>query len=246
MFSKIIKNKKEYLYKNKDEFYEHEDDDFCEDWRESKTGDWILTDDGQVCKVLKRGIFSSGKEYIRTLLGSYPIRDNIQISGKPADDIYRFTKSTRPRHSKEKIESPTRREVVFAKYCANGMPPEQAYLRVFPTNNSKYAQTASNALLKTERIQKMVSEEVKKMLGNVGIDEEYLLYQAKNIIDNIDGRDSDKLRAIEMLMKISGMFPNDKKTESLTVFQGFTPDQLKELEPSKVKVIGHAEKDITQ
>ena len=39
------------------------------------------------------------------------------------------------------------------------------------------------------------------MLGNVGIDEEYLLYQAKNIIDNIDGRDSDKLRNIEMLMK---------------------------------------------
>mgnify|MGYP001306205971 CR=1 FL=1 len=86
---------------------------------------------------------------------------------------------------------------------------------------------------------------LKKMLGNVGIDEEYLLFQAKNIIDNIDGRDSDKLRAIEMLMKISGMFPNDKKTESLTVFQGFTSEQLKELEPSKVNVIGHAEKDIS-
>ena len=245
MFSKVIKRKKECLYKNKDEFYEHEDEDFCEDWRESKTNDWILTDDGQVCKVLKRGIFSNGKEYIRTLLGSYPIRENIYIGGKPADDIYRFTKSTKPRHSKEKIESPTRREVVFAKYCANGMPTEQDYLRVFPTNNSKYAQTASNALLKTERIQKMVSEEVKQMLGNVGIDEEYLLFQAKNIIDNIDGRESEKMRAIEMLMKSSGRFPNDKKTESWTVFQGFTSEQLKELEPYKVNVIGHAEKDIS-
>ena len=37
-----------------------------------------------------------------------------------------------------------------------------------------------------------------------------------------------------------------KKTESLTVFQGFTPDQLKELEPSQVKVIGHTEKDIAE
>tara|TARA_S200002703_G_scaffold21210_1_gene17760 strand:+ start:1439 stop:2179 length:741 start_codon:yes stop_codon:yes gene_type:complete len=246
LFSKVIKQKKEYLYKNKDEFYDNKDEDFCEDWRESKTGDWILTDDGQVCRVLKRGIFSNGKEYIRTLLGSYPIRENIYIGGKPADDIYRFTKSTKPRHSNEKIESPTRREVVFAKYCANGMPPEQAYLRIFPTNNSKYAQTASNALLKTERIQKMVSEEVKQMLGKVGIDEQYLLSQAKSIIDNFDGRDSDKLRAIEMLMKISGMFPNDKKTESLTVFQGFTSEQLKELEPSTVKTIGHAEKTITE
>ena len=232
MFSKIIKNRKEYLYKNKDEFFDNEDDDYCEDWRESKTGQWILTDDGQVCKVLKRGIFNNGKEYIRTLLGTYPIRKNIHIGGKPADDIYRFTKSTKPRHSKDKIEEPTRREVIFAKYCANGMPPEQAYLRVYPTDNSKYAQ-------------KLVSEEVKKMLGNVGIDEEYLLYNAKNIIDNNDGRDSDKLRAIEMLMKISGMFPSDKKTESLTVFQGFTTEQLKELEPTQAKVLAHAEKDIS-
>tara|TARA_R100001082_G_C4344030_1_gene151453 strand:- start:107 stop:844 length:738 start_codon:yes stop_codon:yes gene_type:complete len=245
LFSKIIKNRKEYLYKNKDEFFDNEDDDYCEDWRESKTGQWILTDDGQVCKVLKRGIFNNGKEYIRTLLGTYPIRENIHIGGKPADDIYRFTKSTKPRHSKDKIEEPTRREVIFAKYCANGMPPEQAYLRVYPTDNSKYAQTASNSLLKTERIQKLVSEEVKKMLGNVGIDEEYLLYNAKNIIDNNDGRDSDKLRAIEMLMKISGMFPSDKKTESLTVFQGFTTEQLKELEPTQAKVLAHAEKDIS-
>jgi hypothetical protein len=124
------------------------------------------------------------------------------------------------------------------------MPPEQAYLRVYPTDNSKYAQTASNSLLKTERVQKLVSTEVKKMLGNVGIDEEYLLHNAKNIIDNVDGRDSDRLRAIEMLMKITGMFPSDKKTESLTVFQGFTSDQLKELDVSKAKVLAHAEKDI--
>ncbi len=244
MFSKLIKNRKEHLYNNKDEFFDNEDNDYCEDWRNAGTGQWILTDDGQVCKVLKRGSFSDGKEYIRTLLGTYPVRENIYIGGKPADDIYRFTKSTRPRHSKDKIEEPSRREVIFAKYCANGMPPEQAYLRVYPTDNSKYAQTASNSLLKTERVQKLVSTEVKKMLGNVGIDEEYLLHNAKNIIDNVDGRDSDRLRAIEMLMKITGMFPSDKKTESLTVFQGFTSDQLKELDVSKAKVLAHAEKDI--
>ena len=49
-----------------------------------------------------------------------------------------------------------------------------------------------------------------------------------------------------MLMKIAGMFPNEKKTESLTVFQGFTKDQLKQLDNSDVKMIAHAEKDIAQ
>jgi hypothetical protein len=83
------------------------------------------------------------------------------------------------------------------------------------------------------------------MLGEVGIDEEYLLARTKDIIDNYNARDSDKLRALEMMMKIAGMFPNDKKTESLTVFQGFTKEQLQQIGGSNIKVIGHAEKDIS-
>ena len=91
----------------------------------------------------------------------------------------------------------------------------------------------------------MISEETEKMMGKVGIDEEYLLHNTKYVIDDEDGRASDKLRAIEMLMKVSGMFPNDKKTESLTVFQGFSKEQLQSLNSVGTKALGHAEKDIT-
>ena len=66
----------------------------------------------------------------------------------------------------------------------------------------------------------------------------------KNIIDNAEGKDGDKLRAIELMMKIAGMFPNDKKTESLTVFQGFSEEQLKKISSKDVKVLAHAEKRI--
>ena len=246
MHTKLVKKKLEYLYDNKDEFFDNSDNDLVDDWRESKINDWVLTDDGQVCKILHRGVFENGTEYIRTVLGSYPIRDSIQLTGKIADDIYRFTKSNKPRR-KQRIneKTPNSREIVFAKYVANGMPPEQAYLKLFKTNDSTYSKNASAALLKTKRIKKLVSEETKKMLGEVGIDEEYLLAKVKDIIDNFDARDSDKLRALEMMMKIAGMFPNDKKTESLTVFQGFTKEQLQQLDGSNVKAIGHAEKNIT-
>ena len=43
-------------------------------------------------------------------------------------------------------------------------------------------------------------------------------------------------------MKIVGMFPNEKKSESLTVFQGFTREQLNQLKDAEVRMIGHAEK----
>jgi len=245
MHTKLVKRKLEYVYDNKDEFFDNNDDELVDDWRESSTGDWILTDDGQVCKVLYRGAFSDGKEYIRTILGSYPIRDSIQITGGVADDIYRFTKSTEPRHKRMDEKQPNSKEIVFAKYVANGMPPEQAYLRLYRTNDANYSKNASASLLKTKRVKKLISEETKKILGEVGIDEEYLLIKTKDIIDNYDARDSDKLRALEMMMKIAGMFPNDKKTESLTVFQGFTREQLQQLDSTDVKAIGHAEKDIT-
>ena len=245
MHTKLVKRKLEYLYDNKDEFFDNCDDELVDDWRESSTGDWVLTDDGQVCRILHRGSFDNGIEYVRTILGSYPIRDSIQITGDIADDIYRFTKSTKPRHKRINEKNPNGREIVFAKYVANGMPPEQAYLRVFKTNDAGYSKTASTSLLKTKRVKKLISEETKKILGEVGIDEEYLLSKTKDIIDNYDARDSDKLRALEMMMKIAGMFPNDKKTESLTVFQGFTKEQLNQLNRTDVKAIGHAEKDIT-
>ena len=175
MHTKLVKKKLEYLYDNKDEFFDNSDNDLVDDWRESKINDWVLTDDGQVCKILHRGVFKNGTEYIRTVLGSYPIRDSIQLTGKIADDIYRFTKLNKPRR-KQRIneKTPNSREIVFAKYVANGMPPEQAYLKLFKTNDSTYSKNASAALLKTKRIKKLVSEETKKMLREVGIDELYL------------------------------------------------------------------------
>ena len=90
----------------------------------------------------------------------------------------------------------------------------------------------------------MVTEEIEAILSDIGASKHYLLEQTKNVIDNIDGKDGDKLRAIELLMKIANMFPNEKKTESLTVFQGFSEEQLKRLNGGKAQVLAHAEKRI--
>ena len=151
-------------------------------WREAQEGEWVITDDLQVCKILRRSSMktSSGKtmDYVRTILGTFTTNPNVDMGGIPPKNIYSF------------------------------------------------------------------SEEIEVILSDIGASKEYLLEMTKNIIDNIDGKDGDKLRAIELMMKIAGMFPNDKKTESLTVFQGFSEDQLKRISSDNVKVIGHAEKTI--
>ena len=57
-------------------------------------------------------------------------------------------------------------------------------------------------------------------------------------------RDTDKLRSLESLSKIAGLFDTDTKQEQLTVFQGFTPQQLEALQNGKeTNVLAHAEKE---
>ena len=88
----------------------------------------------------------------------------------------------------------------------------------------------------------MISKENIESLDKIGINRDYLFEKTKEVIENLDGKDSDKLRAIELLMKIKDMFPKEEKREALTVFQGFSREQLQKLkEADEIKQIAHAE-----
>jgi len=232
--TKTISRNQEVLYENVDEFRNfYPEKKLLSDWRKANEGEWVVTDDLQVCKILRRSTMKTAHGnamgYVRTILGTYTTNPNVDMGGVPPKNIYSFS---------------TNNEFLFAKYVAKGMNPTDAYLRVFPTNKYQYAKETARGLLKTERIQKLVTEEIEVILSDIGASKHYLLEMTKNVIDNLDGKDGDKLRAIELLMKIAGMFPNEKKTESLTVFQGFSEEQLKRISTDNIKVIGHAEKTI--
>tara|TARA_R100000656_G_C3948399_1_gene127952 strand:+ start:433 stop:1182 length:750 start_codon:yes stop_codon:yes gene_type:complete len=245
---KQINGRDEILYTSVEEV----DRDYLHDWREGQEGEWVLTDDGQVCKILKRGEMRTNsrkrtKSYVRTLLGTYLVDSPVEMVGTPPKNIYAFAKNTNHYDQRVKKEKePTSGEYVFAKYVANGLNPTEAYLRAFPTNNRKYADHTAKSLMKTKRISTLITEEMKLNLQKVDINEEYLLSKTKDIIEKEDGRDGDKLRAIETLMKIAGMFPDSTKTESLTVFQGFSQKELAALKGDDVKMLAHAEKPIEE
>ena len=65
----------------------------------------------------------------------------------------------------------------------------------------------------------------------------------KDIADLSD-RDTDKLRSLEALSKMAGLFDTEKKQEQLTVFTGFTPEQMEAISGGeKTKLGAHKEKD---
>ena len=135
---------------------------------------------------------------------------------------------------------------MFARYVASGDDIVDSYMKAFPTENKKYAELQSKRLLTSQRIRKMIKEEVQNALDNVGVSPEYLIERFKDIAD-ISERDSDKLRSLEMLAKISGLFSVDNNKEQLTVWTGFTPEQLESIKgDNNARVEAHIERSPAQ
>ena len=78
-----------------------------------------------------------------------------------------------------------------------------------------------------------VDKEIENLMSEVGITKRYLLETTKDVIDKTEVKDNDKLRAIETLMKISGLLSTEKKVDSVALiqeFSGFSREKLKAFE----------------
>jgi hypothetical protein len=133
-------------------------------------------------------------------------------------------------------ENLSTREELFVTYLAKGVDPRKAYLDAFPTNNPHYAGIRAGQLIKTARIRSAMKEELKPYMEQLGLDENYVLSNIKEVIDSSDGKVADKLKALFKLADIMDM--EDKNTTQVTtmtgaVFQGFTPEKLEEVERPK-------------
>ena len=66
----------------------------------------------------------------------------------------------------------------------------------------------------------------------------------KDIIESTTSRDSDKVSLLKELVAIAGMRDTDTKSESVTVFQGFSPEQLDAIGGNNTKKLASAKREI--
>jgi len=247
---KEIKNTNHYIYDNQEEFnITHPSIPVRHNWRHGDEGEWVFTDDGFVCQILRKLDISNnnGKEAIciRTLCGTFMAEDNKrEMLGEDgiAENIYTFSGNNK---WKENYKSRKRnsRELLFARYVASGIGAVKAYKLAFPdSRSSNYIKKRTDSLLKTETIQKMVSREILALLEKNDATPEYIIERYKTIADLAE-RDTDKLRALSDLAKMAGLFnTEDKKSEQVTIWAGFSPEQLEEVkEHGNPEIIAHAE-----
>ena len=245
-----IKDKKYVIYDTKKEFKECENiKSTPKHWREAKEHEWCLSDDGQVLQILKKGTFTTahGKdtEYVRTLLGTYSLLSKKEMEGEIPKNLYSFSRNKDHREIRSSNRRANSNEILFAEYVVQGIDPSEAYLKAYPTQNRAYARQEARILLKQERVIKLIRKEVKDALTKVGITQEYILKQLWDIISEDENNSSSRVRSLELLAKISDMMPNtEKKSETLTVFQGFTPEQLSSIKGGETKVLAQANAEI--
>ena len=225
---KEIKGKKHYLYDSLDEYKLHHSQVVTNNWRKGGEDEWVLTDDGYVCQILKSFVIGKS-ECVRTVCGTFR-RNYMNRKMLGEEGIAEYIYSLSGTYVPKKDKKLNKRHYLFARYVARGDDVVDAYKKAYPKATSDdYIRNETTSLLKTENIKKMINEEIKEILDEEGATPKYLIRGYKQVAD-ISEKDTDRLRALDSLAKISGLFDTQKqKTEELTVWAGFSPEQLESI-----------------
>jgi hypothetical protein len=219
---------------------------YLREWKECALSDWVLADDGCVIQILRKGsmVKPKGKvrklEYVGTCTGTFIVSSKTKMDTSRRTNIYSIGGDVERNQRLDDREALSTREEVFVQYLAGGMDARKAYLKAFPTNNPHYAGIRAGQLIKTARVRSAMKEELKPFMEALGLDENYVLSNIKEVIDSCDKEDT-KLKALFKLADILDM-EDKNKTQVTTVtgamFQGFTQDKLEAVE--RPKEIGDA------
>ena len=201
--------------------------EYRKDWKNADIGDWVKTDDGHVIQILRKDSFTVG-----TCTGSYSYTDDSLMDTVRKKDIYSVSGENWYSRLKNR-KKPTKKEIIFAKRVQRGGDPILTYVEIFNTTNKKNAKEKAALLIKSERIQKIMNEDLKDVFANKGVDLDYLIGSAKDVVDGAKN-DSDRLKALNMLWDAFGVVKQQKVTEIAGVFQGF---DLKHIEGAERKQI---------
>ena len=254
---KEIKNTKHYLYDNEAEFrLTYPDAVIRHNWRHGEEGEWVSTDDGFVCQILRKSKLKSDSgrntTYVRTVCGTFiTTRMTREMLGEDgvAENIYTMSGTNRAKED-YRNRGCNSKELMFARYIADGivrktgLSTTDAYKLAFPDAKSEsYIKRQATSLRKKERVDNMINEQIEEVLSEEGVTSNYLIERYKTLADGGE-TDNAKLKALDSLSKIKGLFDRETKKEQVTIWAGFSPEQLEGVKKhGQPELIAHAERD---
>ena len=163
---------------------------YLREWRDCVLSDWVLADDGCIIQILRKGTMTKPKgkvkevSYVGTCTGTFIVSTRTKMDTSKRTNIYSIGGDIERNQRLDDREGLSTREEVFVQYLAGGMDARKAYLKAFPTNNPHYAGIRAGQLIKTARVRSAMKEELKPFLEALGLDENYVLTNIKEVIDS--------------------------------------------------------------
>ena len=207
------------------------------DWKDSKLGDWVLTDDECVIQILRIGTMfrSKGKlrqvDYVGTCTGTFLKDGKMKMDTDKRENIYSLSGRLTSKEVLEQRKKLTGREELFIHNLEKKMSLKDAYINAYKTDNEKYAETRAMLLVKTERVKKEMKKRLEPILAKLGIDDELVLDGIKQIATCAE-KDSDRLKALTELSEELELTDKGTKVQEITgmaakqLFSGFVDEDI--------------------
>jgi len=181
---------------------------FVQNWRQAKSGDWALLDDGYIAQVMwarETTVNENGRpvQTIRFPHGTYFGRRSQRATSEDRECVYSiagkrtdFTDPTRSLSAKE------RKFVLLYVECFDVL---QAFQEATDSNpRSKSYRSRGRAYFRRANVQAAIDEQLKAKLQGIGINEEWWGAQVKRVVQEAD-RDADRLRGLELVARALGL-----------------------------------------
>ena len=200
-------------------------------WRKGNIGDWVLADDKSVIQILRKGSMlrkNGERAYVGTCTGTFIVSDDTYMDTEKRSNRYSFGGCSTPEQVVANRRKMTASEELFVLFMSQGLSPEDAYVKAFPTNNKQYARMKAVNLIKTERVKTAVKEELKPILEELSIDERMVLDGIRVEAQTAEKADT-RLKALFKLSDILDLEDkNAAKVQQVTgiAFQGLTNDMI--------------------
>tara|TARA_R110002020_G_scaffold278599_1_gene494037 strand:+ start:72 stop:848 length:777 start_codon:yes stop_codon:yes gene_type:complete len=242
MITKKIKNINHTVYKDIDEFKkENPNKTVNPNWKKGNEGDWVVADDLGVVQILKKAQlnhpndtknYKNANGYIRTVVGTFIVKDNSTMDTDFKKHPNRYTFSTSIKNSNDSIKSrkrTTKKERAFSANIVSGIGVAKSYMDAFEEESNKKARRKGLMLLKQDRVIQEVEKGAMDVAKKLGIDHNYILRGLKTLCDNSED-ENIRLQTIKELGKIVGTIGGTTvKSREMGVFgmfEGFDPDAI--------------------
>ena len=245
-----IKGFKHYVFNSKEEFQDHflpHVPPLHKNWRNAEEGDWVVADDGGIVRLLKvstnithpndRKNYNYAKGWVRTVVGTFLIRDNVEMDTDFSKHQNRYTFSRTIKNPSKRVKKRTvctKKERVFATNMAVGTGVVKAYKDAFGNEvDDGVAKRKGMVLLKQDRVIKEVEKSVLDVAKKMGIDHEYILNNLKQLCEYSED-ENIQLQATKELGKAVGTLGAPKVQQREVGIYGMLQEfSTKELEKAK-------------